>query len=125
MKVRTTVFTILCAALITFSFFAISCTTDEATSLSVSGMVAPYDHLTLQHNLGTDYISTMILNNGNFAISYQDVNNSMNGTFVIYGKQHLALEMISNNEVRLWNYTKETLEMMLSVNLQHTMEMLY
>ena len=211
MKRRTPIFTIVCAVILTLSFFLMSCTTSEdgedgtsiiwlgslatppenpelnwayynttdgiayiwdgdsweilvqdgqnAVSLNVQGVIAPNDYLSLQHNLGRDdltftaqfvkygyvydceeygnifgyegeliiaptvfesvttyYISATALSNGNFAIAYRDRGTLGYGTFVICGKPHLALEKVNNNEVRLWNYTLETLEMMLSVN---------
>ena len=67
-------------------------------------------------NAGTGSISATALSNRNFAIAYPDSGNSNYGTFVIYKEAHLALQKVSNTEVRLWNYTKETLEMILSVN---------
>ena len=64
----------------------------------------------------TGGISATILQNGNFVIAYSDYGETENGSFAIYGKPGLALEKISSNEVRLWNRTSESLELMLSVN---------
>ena len=57
----------------------------------------------------TDGISETTLNNGNFVIAYRDGGNSLYGIFVIHGKSHLSQLKVSNNEVRLWNYTKKRL----------------
>jgi hypothetical protein len=64
----------------------------------------------------TSYISSAALSNRRFVIAYRDEENSNYGTLAIYGESHLALQKFSDEEVRLWNFTCETLELMLSVN---------
>ncbi len=55
------------------------------------------------------------LDNGSFSIAYAAQSTGY-GTLGIYTLAHLALQKVDSNEVRLWNFTDETLEMMLSVD---------
>jgi hypothetical protein len=68
-------------------------------------------------SFGTPSISTSALGNRNFVIAYQnDLSDERARAFRIYAELHLELEKVSSNEVRLWNHTDETLELMLSVD---------
>ena len=62
------------------------------------------------------YISTITLPNGNVLIAFRNSGMSGVGTFAILGKKCLQLQKVNRNEVRLWNYTGEELELMLSVD---------
>lgn len=64
----------------------------------------------------SSWISVAPIGGGNFITAYSDNGNSSYGTFIIYGDEYLTLERTSDNGVRLWNRTGETLEMTLSVN---------
>jgi hypothetical protein len=75
-------------------------------------MVSP----TVFNHTRTDDISAQALPNGHTLIAYMDADNSQYGTFVIWGQQDLRLQKIDNNQVRLWNFTWETLELIISVN---------
>jgi len=56
MKKRMPILTILSTVIFALSFLLISCDGGEV-NISVSGMVAPGDCLTLKHNLGRDNIT--------------------------------------------------------------------
>lgn len=62
-------------------------------------------------------VSTTALLNGNFVIAFRDNDNSGDGTFVIYREATITFEKVNNNEVRLWNNTDESLDLILKVNL--------
>ncbi len=62
-------------------------------------------------------IATTELRNGTFNILYVDaVDGYYDGYFNVYSEALIVLEKVDSNTVRLWNYTDETLEMMLSVD---------
>jgi hypothetical protein len=51
-----------------------------------------------------------------FAVAFADAGAGDRGTIVFGGPHALLLQKVTNNEVRLWNRTSETLELLLSVD---------
>jgi hypothetical protein len=56
------------------------------------------------------------LPNGQFAIAYRNNDDSGVGTMLWGGDFKLSLEKVSSNEVRLYNYSAETLTLNLSLD---------
>ncbi len=62
---------------------------------------------------GAYLISTVTTSDGNIMFIYQSNNK---GTLITYGINKILLQKVNSNEVRLYNNTDETLELMLSVD---------
>jgi hypothetical protein len=53
---------------------------------------------------------------GTFAFAYSNEDQSYWGKLAVFGTEQLLIQRPTEHEARLWNYTDETLEIMLSVN---------
>lgn len=76
---------------------------------------SPVDGPRIFESSASDKISATAIAGENGFIAYQDEGNSDYGTFTICGEAELILDVVDGDEVRLINFTDETLELYLSL----------